>query len=158
MSLDTIGQFSVQSAPGDSLNDWLKIGQLTLSQARIIAVSWKARRRAGHDPIKEWQETLQEEIRVNDALKKAVELENALPTVKDVVDLFMKINIDGKRSENNIKYRLDRLCTYIGDKKIRDVSRQDVIFAIDSIGKGQKLGKSAKQLSSEVLIQAKRVW
>ena len=154
----TIGQFSIQSAPGDSLTDWLKVGQLTLAQARIIAVSWKASRRAGHDPIKEWHEALQEEIRVNDALKKAVELENALPTVKDVVDLFLKINIDGKRSENNIKYRLHRLCAYIGDKKIIDVSRQDVIFAIDSIGKGQKPGKSAKQLSGEVLIQAKRVW
>jgi len=38
------------------------------------------------------------------------------------------------------------------------VTRQDVIAALDTIAVGQKAGQTAKQLTGEVLTQAKRLW
>lgn len=154
----TIGEYSRQSAPGESISHWLKHGQQTLTQARSIAGCWKAARRSGHDPVAEWETVLTEE-KVNAAAKQAaLKAEAALPTLKEVVELFMEKIMAGKKSAPSIHYRLNRLVDNIGDKKIRDVTRQNVIAALDSIAQGQKKGKSAKQLAGEVLIQAKRVW
>ena len=57
----TIGGYSRQSAPGESISDWLKHGQQTLTQARSIAGCWKAARRSGHDPVAEWETVLAKE-------------------------------------------------------------------------------------------------
>ncbi len=43
----TIGVYSRDGAPGGSISDWLRHGQLSLTQARSIAGSWKSARRAG---------------------------------------------------------------------------------------------------------------
>jgi integrase len=57
-----------------------------------------------------------------------------------------------------MRYRLDRLTALIGEKKIRDISRQEVVAAIDRIAEGQHPGRNAKQLAGEVLVFAKRLW
>jgi hypothetical protein len=54
----TIGGYSRDGAPGESIPDWLRHGQQSLTQARSIAGSWKAARRAGHDPVAEWEALL----------------------------------------------------------------------------------------------------
>ena len=43
-------------------------------------------------------------------------------------------------------------------RKIRDVTRQEFIAAIEKIAEGQTEGRTAKQLAGEILIHAKRVW
>lgn len=87
----------------------------------------------------------------------AVASERAHLTVKEAVESFMVKIMGGKKSAPAIRYRLDRLTTIIGDKKIHDVTRQDVIAALDTIAEGQREGKAAKQLSGEVLTQTKRL-
>jgi hypothetical protein len=52
--------------------------------------------------------------------------------------------------------RLDRLVALIGDKKIRDVSRQDVVAAIDRISDGHWKGRTAKQLAGEELVHPRK--
>jgi hypothetical protein len=47
----TIGGYSRDGAPGESIPGWLRYRQLSLTQARSIAGSWKATRRAGRDPV-----------------------------------------------------------------------------------------------------------
>lgn len=69
----TIGGYSRQSSPGDSIPDWLRHGQQSLSQARSIAGCWKASRRSGHDPVAEWEALLSEERRIAAATKTALE-------------------------------------------------------------------------------------
>jgi hypothetical protein len=50
------------------------------------------------------------------------------------------------------------LAAHLGDKKIRDVTRQDLLAAIDKIASGQHEGRTAKLLAGEVLTQARRLW
>ena len=85
-----------------------------------------------------------------------VKAEASLLTVKEAIKSFMTKIMDGKKSAPAIRYRLDRLAAIIGDKKIPDVTRQDVIAALDTIAKGQQEGRTAKQLTGEVLTQTKR--
>lgn len=154
----TIGGYSRNGAPGESIPEWLRHGQQSLTQARSIAGSWKAARRAGHDPVAEWEALLSRERAAVAEELAAQEAERNQPTVQDAIDSFMQKIMAGKKSAPAIRYRLNRLAALIGDKKIRDVTRQDVIAALDTIAEGQREGQTAKQLAGEVLTQAKRVW
>lgn len=154
----TIGGYSRKGAPGESIPDWLRHGQQSLTQARSIAGSWKAARRAGHDPVAEWEALLSKEKAAAEELLATMEAERQQPTVKDAIEFFMQKIMAGKKSAPAIRYRLDRLGALIGTKKIRDVTRQDVIAALDTIAEGQREGQTAKQLAGEVLTQAKRLW
>lgn len=154
----TIGTFSSEGASGESISDWLQHGRLSLVQARSIAGIWKAARRGGHDPVAEWEAQLASEREVAAAKRAATEAEAALPTVNDAIESFMQKIMAGKKSAPAIKYRLDRLAALIGDKKISEVRRQDVIAALDTIAEGQRKGQTAKQLTGEILAQAKRLW
>lgn len=154
----TIGGYSRDGAPGESIPDWLRHGQQSLSQARSIAGSWKAARRAGHDPVAEWEALLSKERETEAANLATLEAERKQPTVSDAIKSFMQKIMAGKKSAFHVQYRLDRLAAIIGAKKIREVTRQDVIAALDTIAKGQIEGKTAKQLSGEVLTTAKRLW
>lgn len=154
----TIGGYSRDGAPGESISEWLRHGQLSLTQARSIAGSWRSARRAGHDPAAEWGALLAQERETAAAKLAMAATEAALPTMKEAVESFMVKIMAGKKSAPAIRYRLDRLVVVFGDKKIRDVTRQDVIAALDTISEGQREGRTAKQLSGEVLTQAKRLW
>ena len=154
----TIGGYSRDGAPGESIPDWLRHGQQSLSQARSIAGSWKAARRAGHDPVAEWEALLSKERETEAANLATLEAERKQPTVSDAIKSFMQKIMAGKKSAFHVQYRLDRLAVIIGAKKIREVTRQDVVAALDAIAKGQIEGKTAKQLSGEVLTTAKRLW
>jgi hypothetical protein len=102
----TIGRYSRQSAPGESISDWLKHGQQTLTQARSIAGCWKAVRRTGHDPVAEWEAVLAEEREIAAAKQAALEAEAALPIFNEAVELFMKKIITGKKNAPSTCYRL----------------------------------------------------
>lgn len=154
----TIGGYSRDGAPGESIPDWLRYGQQSLTQARSIAGSWKAARRAGHDPVAEWEALLFKERGVEAAKLEVLEAERKQPTVSEAIESFMQKIMAGKKSAFHVQYRLDRLAAIIGTMKIREVTRQDVIAALDTIAKGQIEGKTAKQLSGEVLTTAKRLW
>lgn len=154
----TIGGYDPKGAPGNSIPDWLRHGQQSLTQARSIAGAWKAARRSGHDPAAEWEALLEQESQAEAAKLAEVEAEWKQPTVNDAVDSFMQKIMAGKKSAPAIRYRLDRLAALVGDRKIRDVTRQDVIAALDTIAQGEREGKTAKQLAGEVLTQAKRLW
>lgn len=152
------GAYSSRGAPGESISDWLRHGQQSLAQARSIAGQWKAARRGEHDPVAEWEALLAHERAEKAEKQAAIEAEQEQPTVDDVIDSFTQKIMAGKKSASAIAYRLDRLAAIIGDKKIRDVTRQDVISALDLIATGQREGQTAKQLAGEVLITAKRLW
>lgn len=154
----TIGGYARDGAPGNSIPEWLRHGQQSLTQARSIAGAWKAARRGGHDPAWEWEALLAQERQAEAEKRAIVEAELKQPTVKDAVDSFMQKIMAGKKSAPAIRYRLDRLTSLIGERKIRDVTRQDVIAALDTIAQGEREGKTAKQLAGEVLTQAKRLW
>lgn len=154
----TIGVYDHEGAPGDSIPDWLRHGRLSLTQARAIAGNWKDARRAGHDPAAEWEALLTREREAEAARKAAEEAETARPTVAQAIDTFMARHMAGKKSAPAIRYRLDRLAAHLGERKIRDVTRKDVIAALDKIADGQREGQTAKQLAGEVLVQAKRLW
>jgi integrase len=154
----TIGGYSRDGAPGDSITDWLRHGQQSLTQARAIAGNWKAARRAGHDPAAEWTALLDLGRKAELAKIAAIEAERRQPTVNDAIADFMRKIMDGKKSGPAIRYRLDRLGSILGTRKINDVTRQDVIAALDAIATGQREGRTAKQLAGEVLTQAKRLW
>jgi len=154
----TIGGYSRDGALGGNIPDWLRHGQLSLTQARSIAGHWKAARRAGHNPAAEWEALLSSEKAAIAAKVTALEIERNQPTVSDAIKSFMQKIMAGKKSAFHVQYRLDRLAAIIGAKKIREVTRQDVIAALDTIAKGQIEGKTAKQLSGEVLTTAKRLW
>ncbi|WP_131112220.1 tyrosine-type recombinase/integrase [Sulfuricystis thermophila] len=154
----TIGRYAREGAPGDSIPDWLRHGQQSLTQARSIAGAWKAARRSGRDPVADWEALLEQERRVEAARRAEEEAERNQPTVKDVIEAFMQKIMAGKKSAPAIRYRLDRLAALIGNRKIRDVTRQHVVAALDTIAQGEREGKTAKQLAGEVLTQAKRVW
>lgn len=154
----TIGVYDREGAPGDSIPDWLRHGRLSLTQARAIAGNWKDARRAGHDPAAEWEALLAREREAEAVRKAAEEAETARPTVSQAIDTFMARHMAGKKSAPAIRYRLDRLAVDLGERKIRDVTRKDVIAALDKIADGQREGQTAKQLAGEVLVQAKRLW
>jgi integrase len=154
----TIGGYVREGAPGNSIPEWLRHGQQSLAQARSIAGAWKAARRGGHNPAAEWDALLAGERQAEAAKLAAEEAERNQPTVSDAIDLFMQKIMSGKKSALAIRYRLNRLAALVGDRKIRDVTRQDVIAALDVIANGEREGKTAKQLAGEVLTTAKRVW
>jgi integrase len=154
----SIGTYDGRGAPGESITSWLRHGRLSLSQARAIAGNWKSARRGGHDPVAEWEAQLAAERAHLEAQAAALAAEAVQPTVGDAADQFLAKHIAGKKSAPAIRYRLDRLSTHIGDRKIRDITRQDVIAALEKIAEGMKEGQTAKQLAGEVLTQAKRLW
>lgn len=154
----TIGAYDTTSAPGDSIKEWLSHGRVSLTQARSIAGNWKSARLGGHDPVVEWEEHLAKIRSEREAHEAAIAAEAIQPTVTQAIETFMLKVINGKKSAAATEYRLGRLAVHIGSMKIRDVTRQHVIAALDKIAEGQKTGKTAKQLAGEVLIQAKRLW
>lgn len=119
----TIGAYSREGAPGESLPEWLRHGRLSLSQARAIAGNWKDARRAGHDPVAEWEAQLAREREAEAAKKAAEEAETSRLTVRQAIDTFMARHMAGKKSAPAIRYRLDRLADYVGERKIGDVTR-----------------------------------
>lgn len=54
-----------------------------------------------------------------------------------------------------MRYRLDRLVKELGDRKLRELTRKDVVGALERIAAGQIDGRTAKQLAGEVLVQSK---
>jgi len=50
------------------------------------------------------------------------------------------------------------LARLLGDKRICDVTRQDVIAALEKIAGGKNDGRTARQLAGEILTPAKRAW
>lgn len=154
----TIGAYDRDGATGESITEWLRYGRLSLTQARAIAGSWKVARRGGHDPAAEWEALLTQERATEAAIKAAEEADAAQPTVSQAIETFMARHMDGKKSAPAIRYRLDRLAAHIGNCKIGEVTRKEVIAALDKISDGQREGQTAKQLTGEVLIQAKRLW
>lgn len=148
----TIGNYDANGGKTHEINALLDGGVMSLAQARLIAAEWKQLRRAGRDPVAE-----REEIKA--AEQKKLDDELAQPTVAEAAALFFKKNIEGKRSASHVKYRLDRLSTSsIGNKKIREVTRQNIISVFENIAEGQKEGRTAKLLAGEVLTTAKRLW
>jgi integrase len=154
----TIGVFDTHGAPGESIAVWLKHGRLSLAQARAIAGHWKQERRAGRDPVAELESLLEATRTAQEGARIAAAVEAGQPSVRDVIEQFMAKQMSGKKSAAAIRYRLERLAQLLGDSLIRDVTRQDVIAALEKIAEGQNTGRTAKQLAGEVLLQAKRVW
>ncbi len=154
----SIGVYDPNGSPGESITRWLEHGRLTLSQARSIAGQWKTERRAGRDPSAEWEGYLAEKQAAEDAKRKAEAAEADQLTVRQVMEQFMTKHMNGKKSAPAIRYRLERLAQHIGDKKIRDVTRKEVIDVLEKIAEGQVKGKTAKHLTGEILISAKRLW
>ena len=147
-----IGNYDSNGGESQNFNTLLDGGRLSLAQARAIAAEWKKVRLAGRDPVAE-------RVALKAAEKEKHEAELAQPTVSQAVELFFKKNIVGKRSALAVKYRLDRLsASFLGDKKIRDVTRQNVIAVIEKAAEGRKDGKGAKLLAGEILSVAKRLW
>ena len=72
-----------------------------------------------------------------EAAQRAEEMESAQPTVREEIDLFMAKHVDGKKSAPDIRYRLDRLATLLGGKKIRDVTCQEFIASLETIAEGR---------------------
>jgi integrase len=153
-----MGVFDVAVAPGKTIDEWLKHGRLTLAQARLVAGHWKQERRAGRDPVADRGAAKAQEEAASKALAKAMEAEAQEPTVRQAIDIFAAKHLHGKKSANAMQYRLDRLAAILGDRKIREVTRAQMIAALEKIADGKREGKSAKQLAGEVLIQSKRLW
>jgi integrase len=146
----TLGAYAADGAPGTDVADWLRQGGLSLAQARAICSAWRSARLSGRDPAAEWQAA-----RERDAVERRA-LED-LPTVQAAADTFLERVMAGKKSEPAIRYRLERLTATLGASRIREVTRQQVIAAIDKVAAGQR-GEPAKQLAGEVLTVAKRLW
>lgn len=47
--------------------------------------------------------------------------------MREAVGQFMAKQMEGKKSTSSIRYRLDRMAMILGDRKIRDVTRQHII-------------------------------
>ena len=146
-----LGNYDPKGGKAENVDGLLDDGRLSLAQARFVADTWKALRRTGRDPAAD-----RETDKTATAAAQAAEA--AQPTVRQAAERFMAQHIDGKKSAAAIRYRLKRLAAAVGDKLIRDVSRQDVISALEGISAGQKEGRTAKQLAGEILIAAKRLW
>jgi len=58
----TLGSYMSNDAPGIGIEQWLRHGRLSLSQARTIAGEWKAARSAGRDPVAEWEAQLEKNL------------------------------------------------------------------------------------------------
>jgi hypothetical protein len=99
----TIGTYSRDGAPGDSISDWLRHGRLSLTQARSVAGNWKSARRAGHDPVAEWEAVLEQERKAEEERNAAINAELAAPTVNDAIESFMKRIMTGKKSAPAIR-------------------------------------------------------
>lgn len=154
----TIGSFDSQGAPGQSLDVWLVHGRLSLTQARSIAGQWWQERRAGRDPIVNRAADLQQVQARAEAAKTAAEQEAAQPTVSDAIDVFASKHLDGKKSASAMRYRLTRLSQLVGELKLRDVTRPQIVEALETIAEGRSEKRTAKQLAGEVLVQTKRLW
>jgi integrase len=156
----TVGVYDRNGATGESsIPAWLRSGRLSLAQARAIAEDWKAVRRAGRDPIGEWQATLEREAAEKAAADLAAKKEAEIPTLGLAIEQLMTRHISGKKSAPDIQYRLDRFAAALGtDRKIREVTKQDAIRALEAIAKGAFEGRTAKQLAGECLTQAKRLF
>jgi integrase len=154
----TIGAYDGTGASGESLSAWLKHGRLSLGQARAIAAQWRIDRLAGRDPVAEWETHLAEQKAQEERGRQAEIAEAQQPLVRDIIDLFMTKQIHGKKSAPSIQYRLERLEQLLGNRKIRDLQRRDVIDVLERIAEGRSKGRTAKQLAGEVLVLAKRVW
>ena len=154
----TIGIYDSGGSPGESITAWLEHGRISLGQARSIAAEWKADRRVARDPIAEWEANIAAKQAQLEAAIRTAKVESEQPTVRGAIEQFLSKHIEGKKSAAATKYRLDRLIESLGSRKIRDVTRQDAIAALEKIAKGRIEGRTAKQLAGEVLIQAKRVW
>jgi len=148
----TIGNYDVNGCKAETIDDLLDDGLLSLAQARNIAASWKQTRRAGRDPVIQWDSRIA-------AKNAAISAEAALPTLLEATQRYMTQFMDGKKSSCHILYRLERLSAEIGaDMKIHDITHHDVVKAIENIAAGKKRGKTAKQLAGEVLVTAQRLW
>jgi hypothetical protein len=122
----SIGIFDLSGAPGDSVTAWLEYGRLSLAQARAIAGQWKADRRAGRDPVAEWEARVAGKRAEREAARHAAAKEAEQPTVRQAIEQFLSKQIGAKRSASTVEYRLRRLADLLGDKKIRDVTRSNV--------------------------------
>jgi integrase len=147
----TLGNYDPKGGASENVEGLLDGGRLSLAQARFVAAAWKALRRDGRDPAAE-----REAARV--AARAAMSSEAAQPTVREAADRFVAQHIDGKKSADATRYRLKRLTDQVGDLKMREVTRQQVIAALEKIAAGQNKGRTAKQLAGEVLTTAKRLW
>lgn len=148
----SIGIYNSGGTSSQDIDTLLDKGLLSLAQARLIAAYWKELRRTGRDPGAEWDER-----RAAESARREAEL--AQPTVCDAASHFYEKIIAGKSSAKQVKYRLDKISSSsLGVKKIRDVSRKEVIDLIEQISSGQREGKTAKLLGGEVLTTAKRLW
>jgi integrase len=147
-----IGNYDPRGSKAETVDGLLSGGSLSLAQARFIAAAWKEQRREGRDP------TAEREVAKATA-DKAMAAAAAQPSVTEAIEPFMIQHIDGKKSAGAIRYRFERLASALGGHlKVRDVTRQDVIAALEKIASGQRKGRSAKQLAGEVLTTAKRLW
>jgi len=155
---DSISGYGSKDERVSKIRDLLENGRLSLGQARSIAYDWKEVRKSGHDPVAKWQEFLKNEQFKNESQKTLELAESSQPTVNQVIESLMSKMMAGKKSAPSVQYRLNRIAEHIGDKKIKTVSRQDVISAIDKIAEGFHKGKTAKLLSGEVLSVTKRLF
>ena len=124
-------------APGESISDWLRHGSTIADPSPLDCWKLEGDATGGHDPAAEWEARAGARAGSGAAKQAALEAEAAMPTVKEAIESFMAKIMAGKKSAPAIRYRLDRLATIIGDKKIRDVTRQDVIAALETIAEGQ---------------------
>ncbi len=84
-----LGVFDAVGGPGESITAWLAHGRLSLAQARAIAGQWRADRRAGRDPVAEWEARLAAKRAEDAAAHKAAAAEAQKPTVGEVIGRFM---------------------------------------------------------------------
>jgi integrase len=154
----TIGAFDKQGALGESTSGWLDDGRLSLAQARAIAGQWKTDRLAGRDPAADREAQLAARKAAEAAQRAAMEREARQPTVKEAVEAFATKYLTGKKSGASMRYRLDRLAKEVGHRNVRDLTRKDIVAALEKIAEGCQKGRTAKQLAGEVLVHAKRLW
>lgn len=153
----TAGVYSKAGAPtGGGVESWLQHGRLSLGQARAIASEWKVARRAGHCPVTQWKAKLEAEAANLEAEKAA---EDNAKTLQEAIDDFYKKVLSGLKSGLATRYRLERFAREIGgENKLKNISKADVLRALDQIAEGQKEGKTAKQLAGETLTMVKRLF
>lgn len=116
----TIGVLDKAGATGESISSWLDNGRFT--QARAIAVQWKADRQAGRDPIAELAARRAAHEAAEQVRRMAIAHEAAQPTVRAAVTLFAAEQLAGKKSAAAMRHRLARLVKEVGDRKERALS------------------------------------
>jgi integrase len=147
----SIGNYDPRGGAAESVEGLILGARLSLAQARYVAATWKAARRDGRDPAAELGA-------IRSAAQDATVGGTNEPAVSEAIDRFMVQHIDGKKCARAIRYRFDRLAAVLGARPIRDVTRQDLIAALERIASGQKEGRTAKLLAGEILSTAKRLW